>query len=93
MYGVDVFYSQLDEMNELRKFREIFTNPKELFLYGNLQTIKNILLFDTKVRKPLFNGLEFSTYMDTSIGLLASKKGSKELVNEKLNFNMNNLYR
>ncbi len=80
-------------MEELRRLVVFLRSPKEHLLYKQVDKIRNVLLVDSRVRKPLVNGLEFNTFMDVSLGLLTSKNSKKEDSVAKRDFDINNFYR
>lgn len=93
VYGAEVFYSELDDMEELKRLVIFLRSPREHLLYKQIDKIRNVLLVDSRVRKPLVNGLEFNTFMDVSIGLLTSKDSKKDDSASKRDFDINNFYR
>lgn len=92
VYGSDVFYSELDSLDKLKRLSDFLRNPRENLLYAQVNTIKNMFLVDSRVRQPLLNGFEFNTFMDASLGLLLVKQSSKTDTNEIRDFNVRNFY-
>lgn len=87
IYGSEVFYSKIDDLNELQKFAELFKGPRAN-LYKQIETIKNLFLVDSRVKQPLLNGFEFETTLDISAALLLSKASTRK----DSNFNLENFY-
>ena len=92
-YGSEVFYSQLDSPEELRRLFNFVKDPRETILYRQVFTLKNLFLLDGRLRQPLLNGLEFNSFRDYSLGWLITKASSKKQENSKLDFDLNNFYR
>jgi hypothetical protein len=90
MYGTEVFFSQINNRERIQALGNLLRNPKESMLYGQLNTIKNVLLIDSNVRQPLANGFEFNTFMDASAGLLIQKDSKKTDSGETREFSINN---
>ncbi len=90
VYGTEVFFSQLNNKDRLQALGNLLRNPRESMLYGQLNTIKNVLLIDSNVRQPLANGLEFNTYMDVSAAVLIQKNSQKTDNGDVRDFSINN---
>lgn len=93
MYGSEIYFSQLDNKDELTALARWFVNPRESYLYGQYSFIKNVLLVDSNVRQPLANGFEFNTFFDFSGAFLLSKDSTKTEEGEEKKFNINNFKR
>lgn len=92
VYGSDVFYSKLDNKENFQKLANFIKSPRQTILYRQVETIKNLFLFDTQFTQPLMNGLGFTRRVDLAAGLLMSKKSKKENEDNELNFNVDNFY-
>jgi len=87
-----VFYSRLDNIDELKQFAGYFKSPREN-LYRQVMTIRNMYLVDLHFKQPLMNGLEFSTSFDISAGMLINKASTRQTINNKVvDFDLNNFY-
>lgn len=91
VYGSEVFYSRLDNADELKRFAEYFKSPREN-LYNQVMTIRNMYLVDLRFKQPLMNGLEFTTSFDISAGMLINKASTRQVNNQNVNFDVNNFY-
>lgn len=93
IYGSDVFYSELDTKEKLLRLGEFLRAPRDKLVYSDVDAIRNLLLIDSRVRQPLSNGLEFNTFMDTSMALFIAKESKKTDSENKREFQVNNFYR
>lgn len=93
IYGSDVFYSELDTAEKLQRLADFIRSPRDKLVYSDVDTIRNMLLIDSRVRQPLANGLEFNTFMDVSLALFINKESKKSESNGKKEFQVNNYYR
>jgi hypothetical protein len=91
LYGTEVFFSEINSKERMQTFGNILRNPRESLLYGQYNTIKNVLLIDSNVRQPLANGFEFNTFIDVSAGVLVQKDSTKTDSENGRKFSINNL--
>ncbi len=92
VYGADVYFSELNTIENLRRLAKFLLNPREHILYSQVKAIKNLFLIDSRVRQPLANGFEFDSLVDVSASLLISKASSKEDSENGRDFNIQNFY-
>ena len=90
-HGSEVFYSQVDSTDELRRLADFIRHPKGTL--AQLSTIKNLILVDDRVRQPLFNGLEFNSFRDSGLSWLITKANPDKQTNNELDFFINNFFR
>ena len=91
-YNSEVFYTELKDMDDLKKFAEILRSPRNN-LYRKVEYIKSASLVDRRVRKSLPNGLEMNAFVEISAGGYVNKDSSKTDKDNKRDFDINNFYR
>jgi hypothetical protein len=93
VYGSEVYYSQLDNIDNLKKLGIFLKETPKDRLYKAVDVIKNFHLFDMRVRQPLRNGLEFNTFFDTSFAVYVKKESQKTENPKNYTFDIKNFYR
>jgi hypothetical protein len=91
VYGSQVFYSKLDSTEEMKNFTDYLRSPLDN-LYRQMMTIKNVMLWDSRIKQPLMNGLEFDTSLDVTVGLLVSKASTRQVQDVTTKFDLENSY-
>ncbi len=92
-HDCEVFYMELNELEDLVKLAEFLRNPRDISLYRKVENLKNIVLSDKRVRQSLVNGFEMVSFLETSASVYSSLDSSKVDTLVKRDFDINNLYR
>jgi len=92
VYGSQVFYSKLDSTQEMRNFTDLFFRSPLDNLYRQMQVIKNVMLWNSRIKQPLMNGFEFETSLDVTAGLLVSKASTRQVQDVDTKFDLDNFY-
>jgi hypothetical protein len=91
VYGSQVFYSKLDSTEEMKNLTDYFRSPLDN-LYRQMMIIKNVMLWDSRIKQPLMNGFEFDTSLDVTVGLLVSKASTRQVQDVNTKFDLENSY-
>ena len=92
-YNNEVYYAEIKDMEDLAKFAEFISHPRDSVLYRKVEYIKNSVFADNKIRKSLANGLEVSAQIEITAASYAQKNSNKIDASSKREFDVNNFFR
>lgn len=77
LYGSEIFFSQLDNLEKISKIGGFFGDLKATLLYKETERIRNLVVFESHMHKALINGFEFQPAYSVGFSSYLSRGGQR----------------